>query len=240
MKESRGGDSWPTRRGETIRKSPQTTKTASRVQQSRGQAREVRSIQTTITHRRMNSFGNLLASPVGRGLSITRCGQSCEQRRWGCAARLRRTPFYVCGLRIWRFVSILSVKDAAVCFCDPALWWRGRNRPKNFSIVRPLTCSSFIQRVPSTSSSTRKWVLSSSPTRSADFHEGFQVAYPIKTATISLTKWQVRPHKPGSEPRRRSRRGPDCDPEFVKRTPRRHRVNASRGEKLAGEEKQKP
>ena len=38
--------------------------------------------------------------------------------------RLGRTPSYVCGLHIWWFVSIRSAKGAAVCFCDPALWWR--------------------------------------------------------------------------------------------------------------------
>ena len=46
------------------------------------------------------------------------------RRRWGCAARLGRTPFYVYGLHIWWFVSFRSAKAAAVCFCDPALWWR--------------------------------------------------------------------------------------------------------------------
>ena len=44
------------------------------------------------------------------------------RRRWK-GVRPRRTPFYVCGLHIWWFVSLCSAKGAAVCFCDPALWW---------------------------------------------------------------------------------------------------------------------
>ena len=70
-------------------------------------------------------------------------------------------------------------KGAAVCFCDPALWW-GERIDRGF-----LNCAASytfnIRRVlPTCPSTPYTWVLSSGPICSMDFHEGVQVAYPSK------------------------------------------------------------